>query len=359
MPVRDRIFMGSTFTPIDYPIRSALLLHEVARERQAALAVVAMKLRSRGRSELVEPLIARLAQPADARRAFVATPELRVWLKQAIRALGLAHTGAKQVIAAELDPLIQTFTQIKSSREASGPRVPGTPIRLVGHELSPLLATAIPPSCHILTVPERETPGPSNCTLTIAGEALAEALANIARSWPALHEDILRYVDCIVYLSGVGFHSCSAEPYTGAILLSDSIPTSADLQQSLVREYAHQVLYNVMELDPLLTNSSDEGSLALPWPGAPRDHHACFHAYFVDLIVALYLERIRDRPGPRPRQIAARLRRITLGLRKAQTQLDPAGFNARGHQLLTQLHAQVEALAARQRARAAPVASAL
>jgi len=334
LPLRDRIFMGSTFLPVDRPVRSALLLEEVARERQAALAVIAMKLRSRGRDELAQPLIDQLGQSLDARRALVNSPELRVWLKHAIRALALDRVGASPVSTSKLDQLTREFLRLQDLAKRDCVRVPGTGIRLQGRDVDPLIKAALPPGYQLAIEQDR-----ADQPLALAGDAIARALARIADTWPALREDISRYVLGIIHLGDVELRSCSGEPYTGVIVLTNTDDAPFGLEESIVREYSHQVLYNVMELSPLLTDAAD----------AEPERRADVHELFVSISLALYFERIRYRPERHLRQIAQRLRSLTVDSLDALAQFDAADLRARGQQLLTQLAAQVELLAARQR----------
>ncbi|MGH7119990.1 MAG: aKG-HExxH-type peptide beta-hydroxylase [Acetobacteraceae bacterium] len=138
-----------------------------------------------------------------------------------------------------------------------------------------------------------------------------------------------RFVKIIVHLPDLESRSCSAARFAGAILLSSGDDTLLAIAESLVHECGHQVLYSVMELDPLIRGDGQR-SFTLPWSGSQRDAYGYFHATYIYLILALFFERVvksgrDDRAAARERLAA-----ILAGLDRALGDFADADFFTQG-----------------------------
>lgn len=80
---------------------------------------------------------------------------------------------------------------------------------------------------------------------------LGSALKNIETAWPELHAQIEECVRIFGYLPDAAFRSCSAARYSGIVYLGNMDESLLDLEESIVHETGHQVLYQLGEMTRL------------------------------------------------------------------------------------------------------------
>jgi hypothetical protein len=79
-----------------------------------------------------------------------------------------------------------------------------------------------------------------------------------------LKEQILDVVKIIGYLPDSTFRSCSAARYSGVVYFGNMDESLLDIEESLVHEAGHQVLYRLAEVTPITL------------PETPHDRHTYF-----------------------------------------------------------------------------------
>ncbi|MGH9413713.1 MAG: aKG-HExxH-type peptide beta-hydroxylase, partial [Terriglobales bacterium] len=182
-------------------------------------------------------------------------------------------------------------------------------------DMDPLIALALPPSYEVPGDPaEQKTRSQLGHPLAFFRDVAGIALDRIQVVWPEAREYFGRLVYAVCYLPDAEFRSCSASRYTGVILISNRDCSVLDLEESLVHEAGHQLLYNIAEADPVTDDSSDE-QYRLPWSGRMRDFYGYVHAFYIYVLLAQYHERVMGcRAGPDGDFAAERVRHIVRGL---------------------------------------------
>ncbi|SVJ79032.1 HEXXH motif domain [Klebsiella pneumoniae] len=111
---------------------------------------------------------------------------------------------------------------------------------------------------------------------------LGSALKNIETAWPELHAQIEECVRIFGYLPDAAFRSCSAARYSGIVYLGNMDESLLDLEESIVHETGHQVLYQLGEMTRLtLPQTPLEANYVLPWSGSRRDLFGFLHAHYI------------------------------------------------------------------------------
>ena len=290
-----------------------------------------------------------LALTARERRRIIEYPPFRIWLQHALALVSSpkdqsdADWTETREILAKLGRVIDTC--LRNEEGQSRPWVDGTPVAVARFAVDPLIAGAVPPSYRF---PEenkqQELENSTIYSLPFFLEVASAAFEQIRQTWPEAYRDFTRLVRLIIHLPDATFRSCSADRYTGVILLSASDTTLLEVEESLIHEYGHQILYNVMELDPLVLNQSGR-VFYLPWSGSERDLYGYFHAFYIYLLLALYFERIRGRPAEEMERASARFTQILRGLVVAVPDLEGANeFTAKGSNLFGRLKTEINRL---------------
>ncbi|WP_261792936.1 aKG-HExxH-type peptide beta-hydroxylase [Pseudomonas chlororaphis] len=217
-------------------------------------------------------------------------------------------------------------------------------------DADPLIAQVTPPSYefpqdeHLRKQLER-----GGYSTAFFRDVMQIALLRIQHTWPECHRQWQVLVKAVCYLPDGAFRSCSASRYTGVILLSSRDNSILDMEESLVHEAIHQLLYNIVEVCPVVDpQASRETLFTLPWSGQQRDLYGYFHAFYVYVALVKYLERVKSRP-PRELQAAReRLGFILRGLVRALPDFAASpDFTPQGRELLENLMREVQDLALR------------
>ncbi len=181
-------------------------------------------------------------------------------------------------------------------------------------------------------------------TLPMFREIADVALSRVASVLPALGEAIPSFIRILVHIPGAEVRSASAARYRGVVFMSSDDTCLLDVEESLVHEFGHQVLYHAMRLDPLLTRG-EEGDYELPWSGSRRDFYGYFHAFYIYLLLTKYLERALHDPEHDPMAVRPLLDHILDGLIVASEDFRPdERFTPAGRAMIERLCVEVRAL---------------
>lgn len=309
-----------------------------AERRQAVLVALLHRLTALADAEshdCLDGACRKFSEMAETRRRqFVLDPLVRIWMFLVkIELAGepghRTQFGCRDA-ATEICRLLRGRPRAKHRLRQS--------IGLIRDDPDPLLQRVAPPT-YSFSGRSRETA----FTLNFFAEAADLAIRRIETVWPCVGAQMQNYIRLVVHVPDGDFRSCSAMRYSGVVFLAAEDPTILSLEESLVHEWGHQVLYDAMELDPII---EDDGSrtFTLPWSGAERDLYGYFHAYYVYTLLASYAARILKRPATyrRPEVRAARRlgRELLAGLVVAQADLEGTAersFTEMGRSILAEL----------------------
>lgn len=269
------------------------------------------------------------------RRQFVLDPLVRIWMflvktELAGEAGHRAQFGYRDA-ATEICRLLEGRPRAKH-RLRQG-------IGLIRDNPDPLLQRVAPPT-YSFSGRARETA----FTLNFFAEAADLAIRRIETVWPCVGAQMQSYIRLVVHVPDGDFRSCSAARYSGVVFLAAGDPTILSLEESLVHEWGHQVLYDAMELDPIVEEHDGPRIFTLPWSGAERDLYGYFHAYYIYTLLASYAARILKGPATyRKAEVRAARRlgkELLAGLAVAKADLENAsegGFTETGRSILAEL----------------------
>lgn len=332
--------------PHDQSSRIEALLEKVSKSRQSTFIAFGLKI------AFAEPRLYNETSfgvcfekfksmcPED-RRQLVEYPPFLVWLKQSIN-VASDPTRLKD----KLDETIRVINLFKESRNnTSILRVAGVPIQVVRFDVDPLIAGAAFPDYRLPDERrqlEFEEKGIYPYSFFVA--SLSLALERIKESWPEAYRFFPRFVKIVVDMIDGEVTSYSAADHTGVIFVSTDNSPLVALEEYLIHEFGHQILYHLMELDALV--ASDSGSnFTLPWSGNIRDFYGYFHAFYIYILMALYLERVKGRSKREQRRVSTRISHVVRGLTQAVTDLETAGcFTTKGRDLFENLKGEVQQL---------------
>jgi hypothetical protein len=325
-----------------------MLLEKVWKSRQARFVAFSLKLMAQ------EPALYKETGFADSLGRFknlqdherlhlVEYPPFMIWLKQSLRALASQSDLKKQ---------LADFNRVIAAFEARGEKTTtisshGRKIEAIRFDVDSLILQAAAPEYIFPDVRrQREFEETAVYPLSFFVEMLSQALVRMERTWPEAHRDFFKFVRMVVDMIDSEFTSYSACDHTGAIFVStDNSPLIA-LEEYLIHEFGHQILYSVMELEPLVKDGL-MGTYKLPWSGNERDFYGYFHAFYIYILMAHYYRRMEGRSRREERRKVSRIRDIVKGLTYAIPELEGAnGFTPRGQQLFENLKAEVQGLVA-------------
>lgn len=326
---------GINATTIFLPDRAltelAQLSEDVWRRRQRRFLMSALRL------ENATPDIVRKTRFDFATKQFKAMsqslrqqlcehPEFRAWLLQIDRvdfSSILQLNNSKASIYATLEEFSNILSNFLQSHVNMDHQ---QEIYLRRFDVEKSIAEIAPPSYIFSDCSERKEKDASNpYTLFFFNQVLEAVLRRIGYVWPGMVQMVPRFVRMIIHLPNADFRSCSAQRFAGAIMLTANDDSLLALEESLIHECGHQILYSVMELDPLIKQASSP-SFALPWSGSQRDAYGYFHATYIYLVLALYFEAAQDRFADEQLEVRERLLQILVGLKSALPDFENAVF---------------------------------
>lgn len=324
---------GTTYYPFDSAEKWTGLRTEVIRLRQSVLADITLRSESTGGTagrELSQETRRFLTADAKTRRRLMAHPAMVVWLRRAARTPVSAPTDSET-----LRRLRDEFVAVRDrclNGDGHSAKNTGTvagSIQVRRYEVDPLIARVAPPTFDFSAPSEksgrdRREAASRAYPLDFFTRVAAVAMEQIAAAWPELHAMIPQFVHTLVHVPDGTFRSASAARYSGVVFLAADDDTLLSMEESLVHEFGHQVLYWIMELDPLFSNEGDT-DFELPWSGAERDFYGFYHAFYIYVLLAHYYLRVSEvRPDHRE-EAESRRQEITTGLSAAIPQIRAAG----------------------------------
>ncbi|WP_248806561.1 aKG-HExxH-type peptide beta-hydroxylase [Pseudomonas sp. MWU13-2100] len=348
----DDLFQYNTFLPDATPDRFHRLLDRLSLQRYSTFAALYAECFQRLEGSLrLNPFFSSATNlillPVSQRRLIINDPVFQIWMALAFQHANAVLTDLTQDTASlqdmllELPAVLQRITQTAVDHKYSN----HPPIRRFN--VDPLIAAATPPSYEF---PEDESTRRhlerSGYSIHFFRDVVSVALSRIANTWPACYEQFRHLVKLICYLPDGTFRSCSAARYTGTILLSAKDHSILDIEESLVHETTHQLLYSLVEVCPIIDEQrAGERLFSLPWSGLQRDLQGYLHAFFAALAQVKYLERVRQRPAVEMQRAEERMLGILRGLIKALPELEACDdFSPRGRTFLDNLAQEVHAL---------------
>lgn len=294
-----------------------------------------------------------LCLQAQEHAAMLRHPVFRVWMAHTLREMNLrfiARSTNPEVLVILLAEFPSMLQRIRIDLER------GEHPTFYRLNIDPLLARALPPSYTMPETPEATLVARhAGHPLGFFKDVVGVALERIARTWQPAYSLVDNLVACIGYLPDGDFRSCSAERYSGLILLSSRDASLFDLEESIVHEAGHQLLYTLVELEPIckqpqeLTDVAKAPQYKLPWSTQVRDIYGYYHAFFIYVLLARYLEHVVLRPAPEGTHAGARLRHIVRGLAVAVPDFDASQeLTPYGQRLLMSLKRELAGLTQRQ-----------
>ncbi|WP_256662923.1 HEXXH motif-containing putative peptide modification protein [Pseudomonas sp. 91RF] len=341
-----------------------MLLEHVSRNRFTVFMVLYAELFKlfSGESRLsvfFDRAVELVLLPPREQALIINDPVFQIWTGQAFRSTNQFLVG-KSESTAELEKTLLEFPEMLDrvkARSQSGVAQNDPPV--YRFDVDPLIMQATPPSYEF---PEDEA---TRKRLELGGvssrffaDVVKIALLRIEHTWPACREQMKFLIKSICYLPDGSFRSCSASRYTGVILLASRDDSILDLEESLVHEATHQLLYHVVEVSAIVDpDASQEASFSLPWSGQKRDLYGYFHAFYVYIALVKYMERVRSRSDEELQRAQNRLLFILRGLIRALPDLQGSeDFTPHGRQLLENLAAEVRAMESKYAGRLAAAA---
>ncbi|MCM2394310.1 aKG-HExxH-type peptide beta-hydroxylase [Streptomyces albipurpureus] len=336
----DHLRGGATYYPLDSPAKWPSLQNEVIGLRQSTLADLTLRSESSCKESSKSAYEMRQIFSTDlaTRRRLMTHPAMIIWLQQTVRILqteGLASKGAVR----QFEQFAEVRDRCLSGEDSKHYIVAGS-VQVRRYHVDPLITAVAPPTFDFPANPEdigdeQRATASRVYPLDFFTEVAEIALEQVATTWPELGSMFPRFVHTLIHVPDGTFRSASAARYSGVVFLSSDDATLLDLEESLVHEFGHQVLYWIMELDPLFLND-DNTEFELPWSGAERDFYGFYHAFYIYILLAHYYQRVALLRPPCREKALDRLREITDGLESAILQIQSIGNFTQHGQLFTE-----------------------
>ncbi|AMB85208.1 hypothetical protein AWM79_07775 [Pseudomonas agarici] len=348
----DDLFEHNTFLPDSTPDRFYRLLDQISQDRYTTLAALYAKAyRLFPSTAELDEFFASTANlillPGAQRREIINESVFQIWAR---RVLHLTHEvlGGLRDDLSSLQRSLQELPDIlrriaRAATEHSYTHRP--PIRQF--DIDPLIAEVLAP-CYDFAQDLATRQRLEDCGYSIHffSDVVNVALSRIAMTWPGCHAQFRHLVKLICYLPDGTFRRGSAARYSGTILLSAKDHSLLDVEESLIRETAHQLLYYIEEISPLIDPQITTPRLYfLPWSNRPCGLSEYFQAFFAQLMRAKYLERVRQRPASEMQRAQEHLMFSLRGLGEALPELASSrDFTRHGRILLDNLAEEVRAM---------------
>lgn len=275
--------------------------------------------------------------PPRTRRALVESPPLRTWLWL---------MGEQKHDMYQIRKYLTEFVRlIQCSTVASQDNFTTHSYDIQRYDVHPLIQEVAPPSFAFDNLEERRASAVNKAySLPFFATAVETALYEISCVWPEMARAFPLFVKTIIHIPELEYRSCSAQRYAGAIILSAADDSLLSLEESLVHECGHQILYCFMELNPLIHNDAKR-MFKLPWSGSERDVYGYFHATYIYTLLALYMKRARTRALTNHDLADKRFREILDGLERALPDFqEPGLLTPAGHELMNAISAAATSL---------------
>jgi hypothetical protein len=294
--------------------------------------------RASGLTSIGDELLALLACRSDTSIAVFDDPVFTVWLRFLHRAEAKGQTEEMLHHSSKLPEVLARVERRLTRSERW--YVQGSTISVHQDDIDPYIMAATVPT-YDFTKPSIAPGDPKSPghPVGLQAELLGITLREIGQTWPEMKEQVLDYVKVFGYLPEADFRSCSAARYSGVVYLGNMDESVLDLEESVVHETGHQVLYRLAELSPLTKpNTPQDASYVLPWSGSKRDLFGFLHAFYIYALLTKYFWRRAARGGHEADDSRQRAQLILLGLMMARPTLrsDP-NLTEQGHLIVEQL----------------------
>lgn len=345
MYLDNTIWENTTFIPANgAPLEE--LRQAVAKKREIDLIAFCLKLQASEPALLAETGFTDRFEflknsEAEIRKSLVDSPVFVAWFRELGRVesnralLRTKLTDFGRVIEAALGKKEDVPTLIINSR----------PVYLERFDVDPAIAELAAPEYRL---PEksrqeeflREVEYPESHFRSV----IEIALNRIRRAMPEAYDRFPDFVRIIVDMIDGEHTSYSSADHAGAIFVSTDNSPLVAMEEFLIHEFGHQILYQVMELDPIV-DPVDDRLFVLPWSGNKREFYGYFHAFYIYVFMAVFLERIRFRSGREQKRIRLRRAHVLKGLEEAAATFESLrSFTARGQLLFDNLCLKIEVL---------------
>lgn len=340
-----QLWNQATFMPHDLPGRSDMLRESVAKKLQTnflafCLFVSAVQRDLYLESGLSENSARFQSFDSEKRRLFVEYPIFRIWLKQATRALELGVEMKRTLL--ELNRVIDVFE--RGDRHVTVETDCGT-IELLRFDPDPLILKAVRQDYSFPNEARRkEFEQVAAYPVSSLVQSVRAALERVRLTWFEAFRDFFKFVKIVVDLIDARFKSYSSQELTGVILVSTNSEPLL-LEEYLIHELGHQILDNLMEIDPLVIKEETRRKFSLPWSGKEREIYGYLHAFFIYILLYNYYGRVKGRSAEEQSMASDRSAHIADGLVRAVLELEQANlFTPRGKQLFENLKSEVQRL---------------
>jgi hypothetical protein len=225
--------------------------------------------------------------------------------------------------------------------------VPGTRIALLQADFDPYIMAATPPSYDFQA--QLQSEGGLNGhghPMAMQQELLGLAFENIEKAWPEMRTQIEDFVQIVGYLPNATFRSCSAARYAGVVYLGNMDERILDIEESIVHEAGHQILYRLGELAALVKEGTPKtDDYTLPWSGSKRDLFGFLHAFYIYTLLTKYFWRRAKVKDDEYKDCVMRTAYILVGSEKAIPMLlGDDNLSTQGRHLVEALAADMEAM---------------
>lgn len=292
MDVEDKLreqLSGASCLPWKGLLGIDRLIDLVVSQRSKTLTGVYLRLQCEDRDLLSRSGFVKLYEQwcrlsKEERDGILGWPLFRIWLDRVLEALPARGEGLVSRLG-EFSRVLASFNDVDSE----GVEIPGTTIRLLTTP-DPMVRQALRSDIESY---HAETENATNAEEEmLCAEVLSASMSRISRAWPEMHEIINRLVRYVVYVPHDRLRSVSGRDYPGIVYLGEpqDIGLGMDtvqLEELLVHECAHQILFTLDEIKPVIGESSR--SYSLPWSGKSCNEFVYIHAYYVYATIVQYL----------------------------------------------------------------------
>jgi hypothetical protein len=282
---------------------------------------------------------------ANQRIQIINDPAVRIWLQRSLQIINRLEIDGSRATDADHNHFTDLSEVMATAQDCAAPVLYS--IRFARQDVHPLLKAVAPPT---YTFPANSAEPSTAYSLEFFIDVARAAFARIEMAWPELRSAVPRFVRLIVHLPDGEFRSASAARYAGTVFFSADDNSLFEVEESIVHEFGHQILYTAMELDPMVEDPTHEG-LVLPWSGSERDWYGYFHAFFIYVLLAEYLTRrlqVTVFPEPSIDEERVRLRRdeIMSGIRSALPAINAGALTPAGERVVAALQRRAAGLEA-------------
>lgn len=326
-------------------------LHEqLHAQRLSRFAVICAAINDDNKSELgkIKEVFNQIMDMDEERRKFfMDDPAFVRWLDCLITAIkNLPESlSSVQELSNKLDGLIERVE--KRMNKSNFSYIKGTSILVQRLDLDDIIKEATPPTYDFAMLEDTYSPASEVFpTMDQFTDNITLAFKEIKKCDPKLWDLLQSLIQIIGYTPDATFRSCSAARYQGVVYLCGIENSIIDLEESIVHEAAHQLLYKISELYPITgPDAARDPIYELPWSGAKRNLFGYYHAFFIYLQLVKYFDHRAKTAGDETAYIERKRELIHRGLMVAAKDLAYVpGMTDYGRSLYNHLVDEINAL---------------